>query len=57
MYKAIRCLNKINWTKSLLLRTNINVTEPAPRTKGNGLRLLRKVFKSSAREKIARSVT
>ena len=57
MYKLIRGLDKIDKTKSPLLRTNIDFTGPAQMVRGNRLRLRREVPKSSARNTFASSVT
>ena len=56
MYNLIRGLDEIDWTKSPLLRTNIDFKAPAQGLRGNRLRLQRETFKSSARNKFARLV-
>ena len=50
MYKVIRGLDEIDWTKSPILRTNIDFTGSAQGMRGNRLRLQREAFKSSARD-------
>ena len=47
MYKVIRCLNEIEWTKSSVLRTGIDLVGPAQGVRGNRLRLRKEAFKSS----------
>ena len=57
IYKVIRGLYEIDWTKSPLLRTDIDFTGLAQGFRGNRLILQREAFKSSARNKFARTVT
>ena len=46
MYKVMRGLGEIEWTKSPLLRTDIELTCPAQRVRVNHLRLRREAFNS-----------
>ena len=46
IYKVIRGLDEIEWTKSPLLREDIYLTGPAQEVRGNRLKLYRKTFKS-----------
>ena len=45
MYKIIRGLDEIKWTKSPLFRTDIELTGPAQGMRGDRLRLRKEAFK------------
>ena len=55
LIEVIRGLDEIEWSKSPLLGTGINLTGPAQGMRCNQLRLCRETFKS--RNNCARSVT
>ena len=57
MYKVIKSLDEIEWTKSPVLRTDIYLVGPAQGVRGNRLRLRREAFKSRVINKFAKSVT
>ena len=57
MYKVVRGLDEIEWTKSPLLRTDIDLEGPAQGVRGNRLRLRREAFKSRVKNKFAKAVT
>ena len=46
MYKGVRGLDEIEWTKSPVLRTEIDLEGPAQGVRDNRLRLRREAFKS-----------
>ena len=57
MYKVIRGLDKIEWTKFPVLRTDIDMAGLAQGVRGYRLRLPMEAFKSRVRNKFARSVS
>ena len=57
MYKVERGLDEIEWTKTPVLKTDIDLVGPAQGVRGNRLRLGREAFKSRVKNKFAKSVT
>ena len=57
MCKVIRGLYEIQWTKSPVLRTYLDLVGPAQALRGNRLRLLKEALESRESNKFSKSVT